>query len=664
MRKLFFSAVLLILPAIAFATFPIDWSWNSVGGGWTCINRTTRPLWDGEQLYNIDSSSGTPDPSNALRIIYPEGWWQGSEPTFCWNSFTKQNEVWGQYYIKYSSNYYFHGVDNKQTYWFLGDTSNSSANFYLSVRGSRKISIVMQTYSTDRFNSNTGYDPVLAPGVWYKINVHFKLEATPGVKTGIVQVWLNDQLVINRYDAGFRNASQGSYGIREWQICPVFGGMDEYTKPAEDYQWYDKTILQSTQIGGSTSDVSPPYVDTFSPGDGATGVPVGTTQFSFHFKDGGSYAKGAKLTSLSVACPGFGGTKICTFGQLTCSGTSSDYTIVYPGLSLGYDNVVSCTIYGEDLETPPNTMSRAYTFTVQPDPTPPVAITTTTLADVQVGTSVTVPLSISGGHSPYACDNTGVLPPGIPLNANCTFGPGIPTTAGAFPFTITATDASLDTDDQAFSWTILPTTPGGGGTVTATDNTDTYINRGSQSVNYADNEALRTYVWPFGTEANVILVKGTTSGLQDNISISRSTYRIYAIGHDGAGYDNMILYVQPVTGTVSIDNVTWANFAGIRGAVVSQATVGLDNGWVEFDITSIVSAAYASSKSDYTFSIGSGSNGPQDQNRIFASRQHVDESIRPNTVTNYMNLVAPGGPSVPAAGKVRFGPGSKPKFFR
>ncbi len=429
---------------------------------------------------------------------------------------------------------------------------------------------------------------------------------------------------------------------------------------------------QLSNVWTWTSDGTPPFVSNFSPASGATGVPDNTTSFSFQYGDTGLYSAGANLSALSVSCPGYApAAKTCASGgavgaaPLTCSGTPALYTVTFPGLSLAADNVVTCTITGADLEDPANTLSATYSFTVAAASPVPLSIDTTTLPDARVGVSYTAPILVSGGQPPYVCDNTvGSLPPGIPLASACAgFGPGVPTEAGTYNITLEATDAQGATDTQALSLTVLPAAPGGQFTLTVASDNDTYINQGSPAVNYSTEDSLRAYVWPERVEANTILDKGKTSDLPDNVSLVRSVYRVYQTGYDGAGIDNLVLYVRPVTGTVNPDNVTWENFSGYTGAAVSSTTVRLTEGWVEFDVTAVAQSAYAASKADYLVSIGSGTLGARDQNRIFASSQHSDPAKRPHTVHTYMLLTSEGGDSVPAKGKFRFGPGSNPKHF-
>lgn len=238
--------------ALAFETTT---RWNSITeAGWNCAKRS------GGGSASIDVSTDTPDPSAALKMTYPAGFTQGQEPAMCWYMFPGQaTEFWVEYHFKYSPNYYFHGVDNKQTYFFIG---SGSSNFYLTVNGSRRINMVTQTYATDRHVSNTGYDPVIEPGRWYKIRARFVMN-TPGVLDGVVQVWLDGKLVIDKNKIGYRSASQVGEGAREMQICPVFGGMSTAVKPAEDYQWYDYVTISTAPMSGVPTPPAPkpPVVD-------------------------------------------------------------------------------------------------------------------------------------------------------------------------------------------------------------------------------------------------------------------------------------------------------------------------------------------------------------------------------------------------------------------
>lgn len=91
------------------------------------------------------------------------------------------------------------------------------------------------------------------------------------------------------------------------------------------------------------------------------------------------------------------------------------------------------------------------------NPLPAVEITTTSLADGQVGSSFSRSISVTGGQAPYTFAVTsGALPAGVSLDANSGALTGTPTTAETANFTITATDSQdpADSDSQAYSVTI------------------------------------------------------------------------------------------------------------------------------------------------------------------------------------------------------------------
>lgn len=526
-----------------------------------------------------------------------------------------------------------------QVYWTPATTSTSGYTFTSAELAATKYYLRIDKSNPRDTTGSTGWNQ---SGTWYYI----------GETTGTT-VWPSGNNL---------SALLVSYG---------FAGQAVRITVSQAFS--DNGVWRESQLSNVwtwTSDGTPPFLASFSPANGATGVSAATTSFSFQYGDTGTYSTGANLSALTVNCPGYALPKTCSSGggsgaaPLTCSGTPALYAITFPGLSLSADNVVSCTITGSDLEDPANTLSATYSFTVAAASPVPLSIDTTTLPDAQVGVSYTAPLSISGGQPPYGCDNTGVLPSGIPLASGCAgFGPGVPSTAGTYNFTVRATDAQSSTDNQALSLTVLPAAPGGQFTLTVAADNDTYINQGSPAVNYSTLGELRAYVWPDRVEANVILDKGKTSDLPDSVSLVRSIYRVYQEGYDGAGIDNLVLYVRPVTGAVNLDNVTWSNFSGYTGAAVSSTTSRLTEGWVEFDVTAIARTAYADGKADYLVSIGSGADGARDQNRIFASSENADPAKRPHTVHTYMLLTSPGGSSVPAKGKLRLGPGSAPKRF-
>ncbi|HWO61098.1 MAG TPA: M4 family metallopeptidase [Umezawaea sp.] len=70
-----------------------------------------------------------------------------------------------------------------------------------------------------------------------------------------------------------------------------------------------------------------------------------------------------------------------------------------------------------------------------------------------VGTAVSLPLSASGGTSPYTWTATG-LPAGLSINSGTGTISGTPTTAATSNVTVTATDSASRSGSASFSWTV------------------------------------------------------------------------------------------------------------------------------------------------------------------------------------------------------------------
>ncbi|RWK84062.1 MAG: autotransporter domain-containing protein [Mesorhizobium sp.] len=97
------------------------------------------------------------------------------------------------------------------------------------------------------------------------------------------------------------------------------------------------------------------------------------------------------------------------------------------------------------------TGARAYALSID---APRITLTPSALPGDFGGVAYAQTLSASGGAAPYAYMVTaGTLPPGLNLSATGDLS-GIPTTAGSFNFTVTATDANGFTGVQAYALSI------------------------------------------------------------------------------------------------------------------------------------------------------------------------------------------------------------------
>ena len=97
------------------------------------------------------------------------------------------------------------------------------------------------------------------------------------------------------------------------------------------------------------------------------------------------------------------------------------------------------------------TGTKAYALTI----CSPITVNPATLPNGTVGSSYSQNLSAVGGGIPHSFTFSGTLPNGVTL-ANDGVLSGVPTVAGTFNFTVTATDTSTCTGSQSYTVTINP----------------------------------------------------------------------------------------------------------------------------------------------------------------------------------------------------------------
>lgn len=200
-----------------------------------------------------------------------------------------------------------------------------------------------------------------------------------------------------------------------------------------------------------------------------SGVPTEGGSFSFTVQatdstTGGTYA-GAQVYTLSVGSPSIvvsgspsGGTAGSAYSaSLSASGGTAGYTFTVlagslpPGLTLASDGTISGTPTGGGTYNftvtatdssggaGPYAGSASFAITIG---APTITVNPTTMPNFQIGASGARTVTASGGVGPYTFAVTaGALPAGVSLAADGQIT-GTPTSAGAFNFTITATDST------------------------------------------------------------------------------------------------------------------------------------------------------------------------------------------------------------------------------
>ncbi|WP_225214312.1 putative Ig domain-containing protein [Comamonas avium] len=208
-----------------------------------------------------------------------------------------------------------------------------------------------------------------------------------------------------------------------------------------------------------------------------SGTPTagGTYNFSIGVQDRYS-ATGSQAYSLTVSAPSItlspgslsNGTVGVTYNSsFSASGGTAPYSYsitsgsLPTGLSLNNSTgtlsgtptaggTFNLTITASD--TNGATGSQTYSLTVS---APSITLSPGSLINGTVGTPYSATLSSTGGTAPYSYSITsGSLPTGLSLNTGTGAISGIPSVAGAYNLTITATDTNSATGSQAYSITI------------------------------------------------------------------------------------------------------------------------------------------------------------------------------------------------------------------
>lgn len=86
------------------------------------------------------------------------------------------------------------------------------------------------------FDSN-GDAITIASGTWYQIKQRIKMN-TPGVSNGILQIWLDDELVLDQQDVLFRTVAD--LKIDQMYFSTFFGGNDDWATSKDETVYFDE----------------------------------------------------------------------------------------------------------------------------------------------------------------------------------------------------------------------------------------------------------------------------------------------------------------------------------------------------------------------------------------------------------------------------------------
>lgn len=250
--------------------------------------------------------------------------------------------------------------------------------------------------------------------------------------------------------------------------------------PGQQSTPYSQTVTASNGTGGYTYAVSSGTLPASLSLNGATGAitgtpsGAGTSNFTIRATDSsnnvGSQAYSIYIGSniLTVAPPTLpNGSRTTPYSQtITASGGVGGYSFAVTsgslpaGLTLAAGGgltgtptatgTANFTVQATDSGL--NTGSQAYSLTIDPAP---ILITPSTLPTGTVSAAYAQTLTASNGTGPYSFTIlSGTLPPGLGLAATGTTTAsisGVPTTPGAYTFTIQATDALAVTGTRTYT---------------------------------------------------------------------------------------------------------------------------------------------------------------------------------------------------------------------
>lgn len=204
------------------------------------------------------SEATSPDPSTVMRWTFSAGMGDGVAPGIATINPGANRELYFQYYFKYSSNWTYHPVVNKQVYIWA---NNQNENFYMGVgQFSRGFKIDLQgTGGSKSIQDTAGVS--IQSNRWYKVTAHIVIN-TGSNADGSAQVWIDDVSVINRTNLRFWNNAD-RFG--NFAITPVWGGYQGDKVPSTQYLYIDELRIQTTPISGGSVGTTPPPPSQMQP---------------------------------------------------------------------------------------------------------------------------------------------------------------------------------------------------------------------------------------------------------------------------------------------------------------------------------------------------------------------------------------------------------------
>ena len=195
---------------------------------------------------DICTDPTAPDGSQVLRFTYPPGHPSGYSTDLAWVCFEQsRTEVKVEYYFKYSDNFFFHQVANKQLYVDAGEKTNfvlSAVDF--THTGGIGISATMQIGCQDgnigvaELKNPNMADVEISSNIWYKVTLYFKLNKD-GQRNGILKLWIDGEQIMDYSDVLFNRGIDANMPVSCLKFDPVWGGVGDPKPNTTDYFYVD-----------------------------------------------------------------------------------------------------------------------------------------------------------------------------------------------------------------------------------------------------------------------------------------------------------------------------------------------------------------------------------------------------------------------------------------
>jgi hypothetical protein len=158
--------------------------------------------------------------------------------------------LWTRYYVRFSPGF---TIGDSETKLMLTGTSGIYSTWWNLKFGGNTLNAEVQNVPVGYTSNNFASSGVPIDGSWVCIETHEQMN-TPGVANGMLEAWINGQLVLSKSNMAYRGSGDNS----------VFQYKRIYRQVGRGSIWFDRVAVGDSRIGcsGATaapaSDTTPP----------------------------------------------------------------------------------------------------------------------------------------------------------------------------------------------------------------------------------------------------------------------------------------------------------------------------------------------------------------------------------------------------------------------